>query len=151
LYTNEQQNTGDVVFTWREHSRLTMTQVLKQSATDEASEDGVTWEVEVYDASTGTPVLLRSVTGLSSPTYTYTNADELSDLGGSTLALRLRADFYSSRDSLRSLYPWQRFVYRTSPGSFGNSSWIIPSQVFDDAHASDTVTGWDELGCEVWS
>lgn len=119
-YTNERQDTGDLVFTWREHSRLTLLQVIKQSATTESPEAALTYQIDIYDASTATPVLIRAVTGLSSPTYTYLNTDELSDLGSATLATRLRLDFFSFRDSLRSLYPWQRFVFRVDPATFGS-------------------------------
>jgi hypothetical protein len=149
-YTNEQQDSGDVVFTWREHSRLVVTQVHKQSATTEASESGVTWEIDLY--KTDGTTLLRSVTGLSSPTYTYTNVDELADSGEATLQTRLVAKFYSKRDGLRSLYPWIRYTYReVSPSSFGNGDWILPSQVFDFPRAADSVAGFDELGVEVCS
>lgn len=150
-YTNEQQDTGDLVFTWREHSRLAITQVLKQSATTETAESGITYEIDIYNFSTGVPVLLRNVTGLSSPTYTYTNTDELTDLGSSTLATALKMDFFSKRDGLRSLYAWTRYTYRVDPGSFGNSDWILQADVFDDAQSSNSVTGWDELGVEVFT
>lgn len=148
-YTNERQDTGDLVFTWREHSRLTALELFKQSAATDAAEAGVTWEIDIYNAAPATPVLLRNVTGLSVLTYTYTNADELTDLGSATLSTRLRLDFYAKRDGNRSLYPWQRYVYRVDPTSFGNGDWILPAQVFDFARAADGVTGWDELGVEV--
>lgn len=110
-YTNETQATGDLVFTWREHSRLTALDIIKQSATTTAAEAGVTYEIDIYAADGVT--VLRNVTGLSSPTYTYTNADELSDSGSSSLQNRLRLEFFSKRDGLRSLYPWIRNVYRS--------------------------------------
>jgi hypothetical protein len=149
-YTNEQQDTGDLVFTWRGHSRLTALELFKQSAATDAAEAGVTWEIDIYNAAPSTPVLLRNVTGLSTLTYTYTNADELSDLGSATLSARLRLDFYAMRDGNRSLYPWQRYVYRVDPASFGNSEWILPARVFESVYASDSVTGWDQLGVEVF-
>lgn len=149
-YTNEEQSTGDVVLTWREHSRLTQLQVMKQSATTETAESGVTYEIDIYNDSGGTPSLLRAVTALATPTYTYTNADELADLGAAALADRLRFDIYSMRDSVRSLYVWYRYVYRVSPGSFGNSNWILPAQVFNDPQVSSAESGWDELGVQVF-
>lgn len=118
-YTNEQQDTGDLVFTWREHSRLTMTDVLKQSATTTAAEAGVTYEIDIYGEDDVT--VLRNVTGLSSPTYTYTNANELSDSGSAALQYRLRLEFFSKRDGMRSLFPWIRYVYRVDPAEFDNA------------------------------
>lgn len=110
-YTNELQATGDLVFTWREHSRLTMLSILKQSAATDTAEAGTTYEIDIYGQDNVT--LLRAVTALSSPTYTYTNANELSDSGTATLQFRLRAEFFSRRDGLRSLFPWIRYVYRS--------------------------------------
>lgn len=110
-YTNELQATGDVVFTWREHSRLTALEILKQSAATDTAEASTTYEIDIFGEDDVT--LLRAVTGLSSPTYTYTNADELSDSGTASLQVRLRAQFYSRRDGLRSLFPWIRYVYRS--------------------------------------
>lgn len=110
-YTNELQAVGDVVLTWREQSRLAMPEILKQSATTGAAEDGVTYEIDIYGEDLVT--ILRNVTGLSSPTYTYTNANELSDSGASELQFRLKFQIYSKRDGLRSLFPWIRYVYRS--------------------------------------
>jgi len=114
-YTNEiYSGSGDLVFTWREHARATMTQILKQSGTTTAAEAGVTYEVDIVDEDGSTVV--RTVTGLSSPTYTYTSADLTTDFGGA-LQTPLYFHFYSKRDGLRSLYPWIRRVY-----DFGGSS-----------------------------
>lgn len=110
-YTNEIQATGDLVFTWREHSRLTALELFKQSATTEAAEVGVTYEIDIYGQDDVT--LLRAVTGLSSPTYTYTNANELSDSGSASLQIQLRVEFFSKRSGLRSILPWIRRVYRS--------------------------------------
>ena len=118
-YTNERQDTGDVVLTWREHSRLTQTQIIKQSGTTTAAESGVTYELDIYGEDGTT--LLRNVTGLSSPTYTYTNANELSDTGAASLQLRLLFKMYSKRDGYRSLYPWERNVYRVDPAEFDSA------------------------------
>ncbi len=152
-FTNEQQNTGDVVLAWRDHSRLagvTATQIIKQSATDETAEAGVTWELDLY--KTDGVTLLRSVTGLSSTTYTYLNTDELADSGEASLQTRLTAKIYAKRDGLRSLYPWIRFVFReVDPGSFGNGDFILPAQVFDFVYAADTVAGFDALAVDVFS
>lgn len=119
-YTNLVQETGDLIFTWREQSRLNFPLIIKQSAATATPEDEVEYEIEIYDASTppDAPTLLRTVTGLTSPTYTYANADELSDLADTALAARLLFQFYADRDGLRSLYPWERYVYRVDPALF---------------------------------
>lgn len=114
-YTNEiYGGSGDLVFTWREHARASMLQVLKQSATTETAETGITYEVEVVGQD-GTTIG-RTVTGLTSPTYTYTSADLATDFAGA-LQTPLYFRFYSKRDGVRSLYPWERRVY-----DFGGSS-----------------------------
>lgn len=114
-YTNEEQNTGDVELTWREHSRLTMTEIVKQSEGTTAPEAGVTWELDIYRFS---GELIRSVTGLTDPEYTYTNVDELADLGEITLDTLLTIKVYAKRDGVRSLYPWIRRVFRSDPATF---------------------------------
>lgn len=104
-YDNEIWVSGDLDFTWREHSRLTMTQVIKQSHADEASEVGVTWEVDVRgDAGT----VEATYTGLVTPAFTYDAAMLTADFGSPQLILTF--DIYSKRDGLRSLYPWKRRV-----------------------------------------
>ena len=118
-YTTLQQDTGDLVFTWREHDRTTALEIFKQSATTDAAESGVTWEIDIYGEDDVT--LLRTETGISALTYTYLNADELSDTGAATLSARLRFEFWAKRDGMRSLYPWIRYVYRVDPSSFDNA------------------------------
>jgi hypothetical protein len=124
-YTTLEQDTGDLVFTWREHSRLTALELFKQSATTDASEAGTTWEIDIYGEDDVT--LLRTETGISALTYTYTNADEMTDTGLGTLSVRLRFEFFASRDGNRSLYPWIRYVYRVNPAAFGGGElWGAP-------------------------
>lgn len=143
-YTNELQASGDLVFTWREHSRLTALSVIKQSETTSAAEAGVTWEIDIYAADGVT--LLRSVTGLSSPTYTYTNADELSDSGSSSLQNRLRLEFFSKRDGLRSLYPWIRNVYRSELEPAAGQSAVSGSLSITYALSGTSASDSDVLG-----
>lgn len=107
-YTNEfYSGAGDLVFTWREHSRLADLSIFKQSAATGAPEAGTTYEVDICDED-GTVV--RTVTGLSSPTWTYTPADFSGDFG-STPQEPIYFRFYASRDGLRSLYAFERPVY----------------------------------------
>lgn len=124
-YTNEIQASGDLVFTWREHSRLTALELFKQSATTEAAEAGVTYEIDIYGQDDVT--LLRVVTGLTSPTYTYTNANELSDSGSASLQIQLRVEFFSKRNGLRSLLPFIRRVYRSELSTIVSQSAVSGS------------------------
>lgn len=98
---------GDLVFTWREHSRLADLSIFKQGAATGSPEAGTTYEVDICDED-GTVV--RTVTGLSSPTWTYTPADFTGDFG-STPQEPIYFRFYAKRDGLRSLYPWERRVF----------------------------------------
>lgn len=124
-YTNLRQDSGDLVFTWREHSRLTALELFKQSATTDVAEAGVEYEIDIYGEDDTT--LLRTETGISSPTYTYLNTDELADTGSATLSVRLRFEFWAIRDGYRSLYPWIRYVYRVDPATFGGGElWGAP-------------------------
>ncbi len=119
-YTNEFQDTGDIELAWREHSRLAMTQIIKQATATTSPEGVVEYEVKVYDTLDD---LIHFETGLSSPEYTYTNADELTDTGEMELQARLKFEIYARRDSdnERSLYPFVRYVYRVDPESFDNA------------------------------
>lgn len=115
-YTNEIWTSGDIDLTWREHSRLAMTQVLKQSVADESPESGVTYEVDVRGES-GT--VEATYTGIATPSFTYTAADQITDFGVAQGILTF--DIYSSRDGLRSSYPWSRNVY----GFDGGGNFVV--------------------------
>lgn len=144
-YLDEEQETGDLVFTWLERNRLTQTTVLKQSDATVTPESGVEYEVDVYDED---DVFSHTVTGIASATWTYTNAQEVTDFG--ELQSKLTLLFWSMRDGLRSTEPFIRRVFRVDPGSFDNGDWILPPQGFDFVRASVDETGWDELGVEVY-
>lgn len=114
-YTTLQQDTGDVVLAWRESNRLTETTVVKQDNTTATPEDDTTYEIDIYGED---DTVIRSVTGLTSPNYTYLNTDELSDTGKSRLEFFITAKIFSKRDGLRSKYSWDRKVFRIDPDSF---------------------------------
>lgn len=104
-YTNEIWTSGDLVFTWREHDRLAVTQIFKQSAATEASEDGVAYLVEVYGDAM---LLANTYTSITSP-WTYTAADQTSDFGSPQDVLSFW--FFAERAGVRSRFPWIRKVY----------------------------------------
>lgn len=113
-YTEEiYSGSGDLVFTWREHSRLTGS-IQKQSATTETAESGVSYEVDIVGED-GT--IARTATGISSG-WTYTSSDFASDFSG-TPQTPVRFRFYSKRDGLRSLYPFERPVFNLGGSSVG--------------------------------
>lgn len=113
-YTNEFQDTGDVELDWRESNRLTETTVVKQDNATITPETVTTYEIDIYGED---DTVIRNVNGLTAPTYTYTNTDELSDTGKSRLEFFITAKIFSKRDGLRS-YPWIRKVFRIDPDSF---------------------------------
>lgn len=139
-YFDEQQDTGDLEFTWLERNRLFQSEVIKQSAADVPAESGVTYEVDIYGAD---DVLNSTVTGLTTAEFTYENSQEISDFGG--LQVKLTLKFYSVRDALRSYTPFIRRVFRVDPGSFGNGDWILPPRVLGDVHATQANPNWDQL------
>ncbi len=115
-YTNEFQDTGDVELDWRESNRLTETTVVKQDNATITPEASTTYEIDIYGED---DTVIRNVTGLTSPTYTYTNANELTDTGKARLEFFLTAKIFSKRDGLRSKYSFDRKVFRIDPDSFG--------------------------------
>lgn len=63
---------NNITITWERRSRVEPNVILNQAALEEDSEE---YEIEIYDGMT----LVRTVTGLSSATYTYTATDQTSD------------------------------------------------------------------------
>jgi hypothetical protein len=128
-YTNEFQDTGDVVLAWRESNRLTETTVVKQDNTTATPEDDTTYEIDIYGED---DTLIRAVTGLTAATYTYTNANELSDTGKARLEFFITAKIFSKRDGLRSKHSWDRKVFRIDPDSFARITRTSDTRVTRD-------------------
>lgn len=109
-------DTGDIVVVCSERNRLTESPLLTAADTTVTPELLTTYILDIYGESN---VLLRRVSGLTTPSYTYTNAFEIVDAG--SLQDYLTFEFYSRRDGLNSHQAFTRRVKRTGgvfPGSY---------------------------------
>lgn len=95
--------TGDLLVNWNHRNReLNTTQIWYQTDVDVgAAEAGTAYELKFYNTNGGG--LLRTESGLTGITYTYTEADQLADNGGSVLPPGLRVTLTSSRDGYTCL------------------------------------------------
>jgi hypothetical protein len=100
--------TGNLVLTWSHRDRTLQTapELVTQDATDIGPEAGVTYTLRIYNDVTNT--LIKTVTGLTVTTYTYTIGTETTDNGGSPTT-RTRIELESVRDT----YPSWQFQSRT--------------------------------------
>lgn len=97
--------TDDVVITWEERNRLQQTvYLLAQDETSITPEVGTTYTIKIFDQS---DTLVRTLTGLTGTSYTYTVIDELADCGGEQT--HLRVELLAERDSVQS---WQSHSHR---------------------------------------
>jgi hypothetical protein len=88
-----------VALAWFESNRLTETAVRKQSTGTLAPEAGTTYTVRIKRASDDATI--RTVSGLTGASYTYTNVDEMADNGGA-LAAGLVFEVWTVNGSLTS-------------------------------------------------
>jgi hypothetical protein len=72
---------GAVVFEWKHRNRvLQQDQLVPDSDANGTIESGVTYEIRVFHPRSATPtVAVRTVTGLTGTTWTYTAADRMAD------------------------------------------------------------------------
>jgi hypothetical protein len=82
------RSSGDVVFTWQRRTRLNGP-LNNGSATVPLDETTEKYEIDIYRAGS----LVRTVTGITSPTYTYTASQQSTD-GWSGDILSIRVDVY---------------------------------------------------------
>ena len=97
--------TDDILISWEERNRLQQTVYLL--AQDEASitpEAGTAYTIKIYDQD---DTLVRTLTGLTGTSYTYTVIDELADCGSEQT--HLRVELLAERDSAQS---WQSHSHR---------------------------------------
>lgn len=97
--------TDDILISWEERNRLQQTVYLL--AQDEASitpEVGTTYTLKIYDEA---ETLVRTLTGLTGTSYTYTVIDELADCGGEQTHLRI--ELLAERGGVQS---WQSHTHR---------------------------------------
>lgn len=84
-------HTGNVVLLWNERNRLTQGTILKQSDASVTPEASTTYTLVITN---NLNVVIRTQTLISSPTYTYTTAQELIDNGGA-LSPTLKWELYA--------------------------------------------------------
>ena len=91
---------GDMVLTWAHRNRVQQTAyVVTQDEGSITPEVGTTYTIRIYGEE---GQLLRTETGITGETYTYTSANEVSDGGISRKQTSLAVEIESVRDSLTS-------------------------------------------------
>lgn len=135
-------DSGDVNVSWVRRNRLTETSAIEgfyfYTATDIAPEFGETYTLKIYGDSN---TLLRTVTGLTGTTYTYTNAFEIAD-GGSLQGV-LTFVLSSVREGINSYEAVRVAVTRTGGSVPGSLPAYTPTGTFapgPDPVASIPVT-----------
>lgn len=109
-YVTETIASGDLTLDWAETNRTTEGVVKLQTDDTVDPEDNTEYEIKIY-GETGT--LIRTVSGLTSPTYTYTNATEIGDAG--SIQDQLLFLITTIRDTtVRSFQTYVRRVLRTA-------------------------------------
>lgn len=114
LFPDEIVN-GDVVFTWAHRDRVQQTggTIVDYEDGNVGPEAGQTYTLDLYDE---TDTLVRSETGLTGTTYTWTNATELTDTGLGHLTGKITYELYSVRDGWESLNKQTHTTYRKGYG-----------------------------------
>jgi hypothetical protein len=94
--------TGEPTLSWSHRDRTQQTQsIIEHDAGNIGPEAGVTYTLKIYDAGN---TLRRTETGLTGTSYTYTQADEISDCG--SVQTKLRFVLTAVRDGYDS---WQSY------------------------------------------
>ena len=68
---------NDIVFTWIRRARVGALGLNEATGTIPLAEDSEEYEIDILDGPAGS--IVRTVTGLASPTYTYTSANQTTD------------------------------------------------------------------------
>lgn len=113
---------GDRVLTWAHRDRLTQLDVLTDHGTgDVGPEAGTTYVVRIYHGTTNT--LLRTTSGITAATWTYTTVMQAAD----SAPHKVRAEVNSVRDGLTSFQIYSFFMYLAEAGfGFGwDYSWGV--------------------------
>lgn len=98
--------TGDITVTWAHRDRVAQTVDLESWTTGNIGpEAGTEYDLKIYNALTG-GALIKHELALTGTTYTYTEAQELSDWGSNATALRV--ELFSKRDGFDSM---QTFIH----------------------------------------
>lgn len=101
----------ELEITWAHRDRRLQTVTLnRQDEGNIGPEAGQTYTLRIYGE---TSTLLRTVTGITGTSYTYTSANEQADSGLGRLSTSLRIELESVRGSLVSLHKWNLTVTRS--------------------------------------
>lgn len=101
---------AELAITWAHRDRRAQTvSFVRQDAGNIGPESGQTYTLRIY-GETGT--LLRTVSGLTATSYTYTSANEQADNGLGRLSASLRFELESVRSALVSMNKWNWTVTR---------------------------------------
>lgn len=114
-FANVTLQLGDEVFTWAHRDRINQADhVLVHGDASTGPEAGVTYTARVYSHATG--ALLRTTTGITAATWTYTTSMQSADSAPSFITIKLRAE----RDGIVSFqeYVWSFF---RAVGGYGKS------------------------------
>ena len=113
------QVTNEITITWEHRNRIYQSEVFEhpidQALTGITLEAGTTYTINIYK-NLISPVLCRSVTGLTGTSYTYPIDEELADCGGTVTYLSL--EIFCSRDGLNSLQK-HRFTFERIYAGWG--------------------------------
>lgn len=113
---NPSQVSGEITITWAHRNRLQQTvSLLAQDDDSVTPEDGVTYGMNIYKGLVS-PILCRTLTGLTGTSYTYPMDEELSDTGG--IIDYLTFEIFSERDGLTS-YQSHSFTFERIYAGWG--------------------------------
>ena len=113
---NPSQVSGEITITWAHRNRLQQTvSLLAQDDDSVTPEDGVTYGMNIYKGLVS-PILCRTLTGLTGTSYTYPMDEELADTGG--IIGYLTFEIFSERDGLTS-YQSHRFIFERIYAGWG--------------------------------
>ncbi len=116
-YANVPFSIGDPVLTWAHRDRVgQQDRLIGHTDGDEGPEAGQTYNIRVYDND---DVLVRTVTGLTGTTWTYLEADWITD-GSPT---RPRFELESERDGIASLMLYSHRLIRTVTDPGWDEAW----------------------------
>lgn len=113
---------NDLVIAWKETNRTTEATVTLQTDTGVTPEASVTYTVRIYRNGSGTAT--RTTTGLTSPAWTYTVAQETTDAGGTASTYKIEIDVV--RGSYTSTTYVREVARAAGPAATGSNNFATP-------------------------
>jgi hypothetical protein len=109
---------GELALTWAHRDRTAQSTVIQQGAGNIGPEAGVTYTLRIYDSDN---VLIRTESGLTGTSYTYTQANEIADSG--EVQNQLRFELESLRAGFVSYQKHDRTIQRVGWGLGWGVAW----------------------------